>query len=143
MGYRYLDDVAIADVAFHAWGATVDEVFSQAARATLGVMVEDPGAVEPRLQRRLELEAVSADLLLYDFLSELLYHKDAERLLLLPERVEVTLAAQGARLTAVLAGEEIDRQRHVLLVDVKAVTLHRFALERTAHGWEAEVVLDI
>jgi SHS2 domain-containing protein len=28
-------------------------------------------------------------------------------------------------------------------VDVKAVTLHRFSLTKTDHGWEAMVILDI
>ena len=40
-------------------------------------------------------------------------------------------------------GEPIDPQRHRLRVDVKAVTLHRFSIEKTAQGWEATVILDI
>jgi SHS2 domain-containing protein len=34
-------------------------------------------------------------------------------------------------------------QRHRLRMDVKAVTLHRFALKETDQGWEAFVILDI
>jgi SHS2 domain-containing protein len=30
-----------------------------------------------------------------------------------------------------------------LIVDVKAVTLHRFIVERTPAGWRAAVILDI
>jgi SHS2 domain-containing protein len=32
---------------------------------------------------------------------------------------------------------------HPLLTDVKAVTLHRFAVEKIAAGWKATVVLDV
>jgi SHS2 domain-containing protein len=40
-------------------------------------------------------------------------------------------------------GEPINLERHRLRVDVKAVTLHRFRLEKTAEGWEAFAILDI
>ncbi len=41
------------------------------------------------------------------------------------------------------SGEELDMDRHELVVDVKAVTLHRYALERVDKRWRAFVVLDI
>ena len=37
----------------------------------------------------------------------------------------------------------IDAGRHELIVDVKAVTLHRFKVEQTPRGWETLVILDI
>ena len=40
-------------------------------------------------------------------------------------------------------GEPIDPVRQRLRVDVKAVTLHRFKLEKNAGGWDAFVILDI
>ena len=40
-------------------------------------------------------------------------------------------------------GEGIDRQRHPLLVDVKAVTLHRFRVALEDGAWRATVVLDV
>ena len=46
-------------------------------------------------------------------------------------------------MTAEAYGEVIDRERHELLVDVKAVTMHHFKVEETAEGWTATVVLDI
>jgi SHS2 domain-containing protein len=43
----------------------------------------------------------------------------------------------------VTQGETLDRDRHEQRVDVKAVTLHRFQLEKTDDGWIAMVILDI
>ncbi|MDD5233464.1 MAG: archease [Syntrophales bacterium] len=34
-------------------------------------------------------------------------------------------------------------ERHHPLVDVKAVTFHRFSLKETGEGWRAFVILDI
>ncbi|MBI5014521.1 MAG: archease [Deltaproteobacteria bacterium] len=143
MPYRALDDIGTADAAFEAWGATPEEVFAAAADATLNVMVEDPAAVAAREQRHLTAEAESLDLLLLGFLNELLYLKDAERLLLRVTEVRLQGGPGHWRVEGEARGEEIDPDRHALVVDVKAVTLHRLRVERTQRGWEATVVVDV
>ena len=40
-------------------------------------------------------------------------------------------------------GERLDPARHQQRADVKAVTLHKFRLEQTTEGWEAQIILDI
>lgn len=141
--YRYLDDIATADVAFEAWGATKEETFLAAADATLNTMVEDIGTVAPRERRVLSLAADSLDLLLFDLLQELVYHKDAGRLLLRVRDLRIEENGSGYRLHADAIGETIDPARHPLLADVKAVTLHRLSVEKTPTGWRAVVVLDV
>ena len=46
-------------------------------------------------------------------------------------------------LKATAEGELLDAERHHQRADVKAVTLHDFAVERTQVGWKARVLLDI
>lgn len=144
-GYRFLEDVAIADVDFQAWGPDLAAVFRQAALATAETMVDDLTTVRAREQREVTLRANSAERALFDFLQELIYYKDTEGLILRPEAVRVTEEAtgEGFGVTAILAGETIDPERHPLNADVKAVTMHRFRLETTPQGWEAEAVLDV
>ncbi|UCC61866.1 MAG: archease [Anaerolineae bacterium] len=47
------------------------------------------------------------------------------------------------KLSAEAYGEELNPCKHELIVDVKAVTLHRFQVEQTESGWRAMVILDI
>ena len=143
MPYTYLDEIAIADIAFRATGKTEEEVFTAAADATVNVMVEDLGTIADRKRIPLRLENDSLDMLLFDFLNEFVYRKDADNLLL--RVAALRLGRQGSLYTldGELSGEEIDPDRHPLAGDVKAVTLHRFELRRTGDGWEATVVLDI
>ena len=141
--YRYLEGIATADVAFEAWGETKEETFLAAADATLNTMVEEIGTVAPRERRVFSLTADSLDLLLFDLLQELVYHKDAERLLLRVRDLRIEETGSGYRLHAEAIGETIDRARHPLLADVKAVTLHRLSMEKTPSGWRAVVVLDV
>ncbi|OPY90312.1 MAG: hypothetical protein A4E73_02558 [Syntrophaceae bacterium PtaU1.Bin231] len=143
MPYEYLEDVAVADIAFRAWGPELDDVFTAAAAATTKVMADDLEAIRPLETREVELRQREPDLLLFDFLQEIVYFKDAERLLLLVDRVRVAAEGAGLLLTATLKGERIDPDRHSLRADVKAVTLHGFSLVRTGPYWEATVVLDI
>jgi SHS2 domain-containing protein len=141
--YRYLEEIATADVAFEAWGATLEEAFLAAADATLNTMVEEIGTVVPREHREISIAADALDLLLFELLQELVYHKDAGRLLLRVRDLRIEAKGPGYRLHADAIGETIDPDRHGLLADVKAVTLHRLSVEKTPSGWRAVVVLDV
>jgi SHS2 domain-containing protein len=141
--YRYLEEIATADVAFEARGDTLEETFLAAADATLNTMVEDIGTVAPLERRLFSLAADSLDLLLFELLQELVYHKDAGRILLRIRDLRIEEAGSGYRLHAEATGETIDSGRHSLLADVKAVTLHRLVVQRTPDGWRAVVVLDV
>ncbi len=143
MPYRYLDDIAVADVAFEAWGATLEEMFTSCADATMNVMVEDLATIQGLETLEIDLQNGEADLLLFTFLNELIFYKDARRLLLRVSALTISRRNGPFSLQAVLSGEEIDPARHQLNVDVKAVTLHRFRVEETGTGWKATVILDI
>ena len=141
--YRYIGEIATADIAFEATGASLEEAFTAAAEALTNVMIEDLDRIERKRQVEVRLENIDADMLLFDFLGEIVYYKDAERLFLRIDGISVKKDDSGYSLSATLSGEEVDPKKHPLGADVKAVTLHMFNLERTDGGWKATVVLDI
>jgi SHS2 domain-containing protein len=143
MPYCYLEDVATADAAFEASGETVEETFLSAAEATLGVMIEDPGTIREYEEISLTLENDELDMLLFDFLQDIIYYKDSRRLLLRMKSLQIDLERSPFLLTAVATGETMIQGHHPLLTDVKAVTLHRFGIKRHGKGWLATVILDI
>lgn len=143
MPYKYLPDIAISDAAFEAWGANLEDVFISCADALTGVMVDDLSLIAGKEAVELRLFNTELDMLLFDFLNELVYMKDAKRLLLRVERVEIVEEGGGFELVGHTSGEEIDPLRHRLLADIKAVTLSRFSLERDDEGWRATVIVDI
>lgn len=143
MPYRYLDNIAIADAAYEAWDSTLEKLFITAADAVLNVMVEDLDSIGSTEKRTLHCEASSYDMLLFRLLGEVIYFKDAETLFLRITCVDITKKGKKLYLTAHAEGEVINLNRHELNVDVKAVTLHKFALEHTDNEWKVTVVLDI
>jgi SHS2 domain-containing protein len=143
MPYEFLEDVATADIAFKARGKDLVELFTAAADATMNVMVEELDSIRPLARRDFSLENEALDMLLFDFLQELIYFKDADQLLLRVDRLDFREEDGRHLLAAQTAGEIIDPERHETRVDVKAVTLHQFELQQTPQGWEATVILDI
>jgi SHS2 domain-containing protein len=136
-----LDDVAIADCAMELEGRDVPDLFATAARALAELMV-DPATLERSTRRRVHLEAGALDLLLFDWLSELIFRKDRDREVF-PDVVAEVGGNGPFALTAELAGGHIDPPRTALRADPKAVTFHQFALEAEGGRWRARVVIDL
>lgn len=143
MPYRYLEDIATADAAFEAYGESVEEVFLAAAEATTRVMIEDPDTLRAQENISFTLESTELDMLLFDFLQEIIFLKDSRRLLLKMISLHIDLDSSPLTLIAEAAGETIIQGHHPLLTDVKAVTLYRLAVKKNVAGWKATVVLDI
>ena len=143
MPFEYLEDIAIADIAFHAWGKDLAELFLSAGDAVVNTMIENLEEIAPHSCRTFNLENEALDMLLFNFLEEFIYYKDSEQLLLRSQQVQIENKDGNYYLTALAQGETLDPERHHQRVDVKAVTLHRFALEKIVDGWTALVILDI
>lgn len=140
--FKFLDDIALADVAFEARGRDLPELFRNAARAFLEVTVEPEGVRLVR-ERTVSLRHEELGRLLFKFLNELIFLKDTERFAAAEAKVSIRGGPEGYTLKARLAGETLDEKRHKTRSDVKAVTMHLFEVAKTKGGWRARVVLDI
>jgi SHS2 domain-containing protein len=143
MPFHYLEDVGTADIAFEASGRDLPQLFTAAADATINVMIDNLDAIEPREARQIELSNDNVEMLLFDFLQELIYFKDARRLLLRARETQIDQKGEAYFLKAKVAGERLDDTRHQQRADVKAVTLHGFSVEKHEGSWKARVLLDI
>jgi protein archease len=139
--YEVLEATALADCAFAIEGNSLADLFETAACAIAALMV-DPATITERVERRITIEAPSLDLLLFDWLGELIFLKDSEQLVVTRTKIDVD-AASPCRLQAQCIGGVIDREKTALRADAKAVTFHQFLLEPRGAGWHARVVIDI
>lgn len=139
--WRFVEEVALADCAVDVEGRDLDDLFETAAAALAALMV-DPATVALTIDRTIALEAGALDLLLYDWVSELIFLKDCDRQVF--PRCQVRVAGAGPySLNARVHGGVIDPERTALGADPKAVTFHQFALEPVEGGWRARLVIDI
>lgn len=143
MSYQLLEDIATADSAYEAKGKNPSELFSFAATALEEVQV-DTKKIESREKRVVKLESGTLENLLFDFLNELVFLKDAEGLVFGEFDLKIkTLSPNRHSLTAKLGGEKLDPKRHELRTDVKAVTKHMFGIKQENGTYKAIVVLDV
>jgi SHS2 domain-containing protein len=128
-----------ADLGLRIRSASLNALFAEAAEALFAVIVDDLSTVVASQKVDIELAGTDREYLLFDWLKELLYRFDAEHQLF--SRFEVGLSDTG--LTGAAWGEPLDRDRHALAHEVKAITYHGLRVEKTADGWLAEVIVDI
>ena len=128
-----------ADLGLRIRAADLDTLFVEAAQALFGTIVEDLATVRPLQKIDVQLQGDEIDYLLFDWLRELLYHFDAVHLLF--GKFEVHVKDDG--LTAAAWGEPLDRSRHNMEHEVKAITYHGLRVETVGNEWEAEVIVDI
>ncbi|MBI1969675.1 archease [Candidatus Woesearchaeota archaeon] len=139
--FKFLEDIATADIAFQAYGKTLEELFQNAALAVSESMVNTK-QIKGKVKKELSFTADTLDNLLFDFLSEIIFLKDSDGLLF--SQFDLTITENKTKkLKAVLHGEPLNPQKQELRADVKAVTLHMFEIKKTAKGFEAMVILDI
>ncbi len=139
--YIFLDDIATADVAIESRGDTLEELFTASAMATFEVMA-DISSIQLKTEKALHLEHSEIDGLLFDWLAELIYLKDAESMLFGQYDIKITKST-NYQLDAEILGEEINQSKHDLRCDVKAITFHLFKVYEKEGKWISRFILDL
>lgn len=140
--FHFLDDVALADLAFDAEGDSVQDVFEAASQAVMEAMA-DPSTVGATWERRVEHTGTDLAELLFDWLSDVVYWKDAAGVVFSRAVISVVQADTEWKLTATLTGAPVNQATQVLRNDVKGVTKHLYRLYQEQGRWRVRVVLDV
>lgn len=128
-----------ADIGIRGRGATLGEAFREAARA-LTAVISDPEAVRASEAVAIACDAEDPEVLLFEWLNELVYEMSTRHLLF--SRFDVTV--DGGRLRATAWGEPVDVERHAPAVEVKGATWTALRVDQDADGlWTAECVVDV
>jgi SHS2 domain-containing protein len=128
-----------ADLGLRVQAATLEELLAEAGHGLLAMLVANPQDVRTLQTRMITINETEPAYLLFDWLSELLFAFEREKLLL----SEFELKLLNHALTATCCGEPMDTSRHQMEHEVKAITYHGLRVEQTAAGWHAEVIVDI
>lgn len=140
MPYKFFDHTG--DIGVTLTGNSLPELFAAAAAAFTDCITDLEG-VEPKQPEEVDVDAPELDLLLVDFMSELLYRFDTRGWLTRFAEIELHDKDGGWSLQGTLRGERFDPARHKVKVLVKAVTYHGLHIQQSNGTWTANVVLDI
>jgi SHS2 domain-containing protein len=140
MGYVFLEHTA--DIMIEAYGASLGETFSFAARAMFDVMF-DTSKVVPRKSVKINVAANDLEGLLCSWLEELLYEFDVDRIAF--SNFEFILVDEKGSMQGIgkASGEPYDPKVHSRRTEVKAVTYEEMLVTKTSNGYKARFTLDI
>jgi SHS2 domain-containing protein len=128
-----------ADVGIIAYGADIEELFSNAALALFSLIIE-PESIENKFHLDLEVHSEDIDSLLVEWLNEIIYLFDVKRTLF--NRFDI-ISLTDNRLKATCYGEDFNAMKHKIKTGVKAATYHMLKLDKSDNGFKAQVILDI
>ena len=135
--YELIDHTA--DIGVRVNGGSLPELFEHAAFAMFDIMLDISG-VQPAVEREFACRSDSIEDLLVEWLGNVLYVFDTERIVFSRFRVE---RLDGQFLSARASGEHFDPGRHDLKTMIKAVTYHNLCVRQLSDGYEASVIFDI
>jgi SHS2 domain-containing protein len=134
MGYEEVEHTA--DKALRIFGTNLTELFLSAAAGLTHLMAADVFDISTDIEKSIELDAIDAESLLVEWLSELAYWAESEMLIFKKFRIR---KATATHLQAKIFGGKTSKlQKHI-----KAVTYHNLKIIKTSEGLEATIVFDV
>ncbi len=130
-----------ADILFQAQASTLGELFGQCALAVEESQVVLSN-VKPKEKVIIKGKNKDVERLLFDFLDDLLFYKDAKQLIFSKFEIKILEKNGVYEMNCQAYGEKL-AAKHEQKVDVKAITMHMFKVEKAKDGWKAQVLIDI
>jgi SHS2 domain-containing protein len=136
--FEFFDNTA--DVGIKAYGRTLEEAFENSALAVFEVMT-DTSKVDPVEERKVTIDGIDLENLLYRWIESLLVYYDSE--LLLFSKFKVKIDQDNMRLEGEAWGEKFNEEKHERRTLVKAMTYSLMSINKVGDMYEITFVVDI
>jgi SHS2 domain-containing protein len=133
--YEYIDHTA--DLGIKAYGATLEELFMNIAKAVFETQIE--GEIESVKKMNIKLTSESQEDLFIDWCRELLYNFSVHSFI--PKKYEISI--DDFTLKAYLSGDTFDAKRHKVKLEIKNPTYHNLHIEKVGEQYNATIIFDV
>ena len=140
MAYSFFSHTGDIGVTLSA--ESLDALFADAALALTDTL-SDHRLIAVTRSTAVELHAAAVDLLLIDWINELIYRLETDGLIAARACVAITGGGDDWTLAGTVEGDTLNTVRHPVKTLVKAATYHALEVSRTGGEWHATVVLDV
>lgn len=141
MKYRILEDEATADLAIEAYGNNLREAFENSARA-ICESISDTSKIDEQEIKLVNKKAKTIEMLLYEFLEEILYFHDADNLVFKKVIVK-ELDEKIPSISAIFYGENFDKKKHSAKSHIKAITYHKMVILKEKGKATIRFIVDV
>ena len=126
-----------ADIRIRVRGATLEELFSEAARALMTIIYGNtsPGTI----RHHIEVDADDTISLIQEFLSEILFISEVEEMVISGADLHI----EGYHLIADLTGEPFSRVKHSGGREVKGISYSNLSISHEEDSYILEVIFDV
>ena len=136
--YEILDHTA--DILLKSYGSSLAEAFEHAAVGMFD-QIYPTTDVKSIGEFQVDLQNDDIEQLLVDWLSELLYIHETQKIIF--AKFKVNLDEKNNKLVSQAYGENIDPEKHVIANEIKAVTYHMLEIGCQDQNYFVKVLFDI
>lgn len=136
---RYKEFDHTADIGVDIYGSTLEDLFQNAGYALFDTIV-NAAAITPAISRTVEITGDDPEMLLMNWLRELLYLCAVHQEVYAEFRID---ALRTDALTATISGEPLEPEKHDFHTEIKAITYHQFCVTHEHNFWQARVLFDV
>ncbi|MEE9441757.1 MAG: archease [candidate division Zixibacteria bacterium] len=136
------DSLSVTDIGIDISGDSLEELYIAGAEGMFNIILENPGW-QKEMAREIELSSGTADELLIDWLSELLYSFDAEGLIATDFELSIAEKTEELCLSAKVHFRKFDSNIDVAKNEIKAVTYYRVNIKREGNIYSTPVIFDL
>lgn len=126
-----------ADVRVRVWATTCNDLFAEAARAMFSIMYVS--CDEGEIERNISVTSGDIQSLMIDFLSELLFVSEVDRVVFSSFEVSIT----GTNLTATARGEPFNPEKHLGGMEIKGVSYSGLKIANDGEKFCSEILFDV
>jgi len=128
-----------ADMGVRGYGESLAQAFEQVALA-MSAVITDLDCIESKECIEVECDAPDNEVLLADWLNEIIYQMATRKLLF----VDFTVRIAGQHLEARICGEQASQEKHQPAVEVKGATFTELKVTQSSSGeWMAQCIVDV
>jgi SHS2 domain-containing protein len=143
-GFKIIEHTS--DIGIRVWGKTRKELFQEAARDMISLIV-DLNGVKIEEERYFQIKAESVEELFLKWLREILYFLDLDGIVFRKFQIEKDNFAdsdvKAYFISGLLRGEKINIERHEICTEIKAITRHEFYIKKKGPWWVANILFDV
>ncbi len=139
MEYKFLEHMT--DAYIEAYGNTLEEAFSNAAKGLVDTMI-DIDKIEIKESLTIECHGYDLEELLYNWLEEVLLKLSIDRIALREFKISIRKNKEYY-LNADVYGEVLDIIKHNYKVEIKGVTYHLMEIESKDNKYKVRFLLDL
>ncbi len=136
---RYEQIEHTADIGVRVYGASVKELFKNAAFSMFDIIADLEG-IRGSVEIDVELKAESPEELLVNWLDELLYNFYTKWIIFFDFDI---LELDGRRIKARARGRHVGENRNRLKTEIKAVTYHNLKIKEEGGQYSVEIIFDV